>query len=77
SLQAVEYRGGSSLWVGGRGGSILKRTKNLSPISIAGPSIAPILRPGISTRKLKPRKPKVRIVDDGDIPLAARPKPGT
>ena len=75
SLQAIEYRGGNNLWVAGRGGSILKRTKSLSPIAITGPSIVPSLRPGFSNRKLPPRKPKIRIADDGDIPLASKPKP--
>jgi photosystem II stability/assembly factor-like uncharacterized protein len=71
SLQAVVYRGGMSLWIAGRGGSILKRTETLETVKTSqGAKLPPILR---SKPKIKPRTPLITITDDGDIPPAAAP----
>ena len=61
------------MWVGGRGGTILKRIAPLSPNSIGGAKIPPVLRPAIKT-KPKPRTPLITVTDDGDIPIATPPK---
>jgi hypothetical protein len=73
-LQAVVYRGGTELWVAGRGGAILKRSETLSTIKTTStPKAPPILR-GSSRPKPKLKTPILTITDDGDIPLAVPPK---
>lgn len=74
ALQAIEFRGGISLWVAGRGGTILKRSQRLSTLQFSRPSIPPLLRPGSTKTRLRPRNPVLRIADDGDIPRATKPK---
>ena len=74
SLQAVEYQGGTNLWVAGRGGSILKRFSTLAPLEISSPIVPPVLRRGGSKKKLRPLTPRFVIADDGDIPVARKPK---
>ena len=69
-LQAVVYRGGNRVWVGGRGGAMLKRTDSLSPKSFTVPKGPPILKSAPPRVKPKPRSPLVTITDDGDIPSA-------
>ena len=71
-LQAVVFRGGKNLWVGGSGGAILKRTENLSPSGLQSPRVPPILRDGTRTRPVL-RQPLVPVTDDGDIEPARRP----
>jgi len=74
-LQAVVYRGGTELWIAGRGGSILKRSLPLSTVRTApGPKLPPILRLGNFKTKPKIRTPLLTITDDGDIPPATEPK---
>ena len=72
-LQTIAFQGGTNMWVGGRGGTILKRIAPLSPNNIGGPKIAPVLRPAVKSRP-KPRTPLVTVTDDGDIPIATPPK---
>jgi photosystem II stability/assembly factor-like uncharacterized protein len=72
-LQAIAFQGGTNMWVGGRGGTILKRTAPLSPSRMGGAKIAPVLRPAAKTRP-RPRTPLVTVTDDGDIPIATPPK---
>ncbi|HXF43610.1 MAG TPA: hypothetical protein VNK26_07705, partial [Pyrinomonadaceae bacterium] len=57
-LTAISFRGGSNLWIAGRGGAILKRTRPLSPIRISSPSLPPVLRDATPRKKLAPRLPK-------------------
>jgi photosystem II stability/assembly factor-like uncharacterized protein len=74
-LQSISYVGGTNLWVGGRGGTILKRIAPLSPTKMSGPKLPPVLRSAIGGRtKPKPRTPMITITDDGDIPAAVPPK---
>ena len=73
TLQAIVYRGGTSLWVGGRGGVILKRTRQLSPSKIVSPKLPPVFRLA-PPRYPKPRMPILTVTDDGDIPFAILPK---
>ena len=63
----VAYRGGSNLWIAGRGGAILRRIDSIATVSIPVPKLPPALRPG--------GPPKIQsqsqvVVDDGDIPRA-------
>ena len=74
-LQAVVFRGGDKVWIGGKGGSILKRLTSLSPTRITSPKLPPVLRNAVPRLKLKPRIPRITITDDGDIPIAAPLKP--
>ncbi|MBK9155996.1 MAG: hypothetical protein IPM25_17595 [Chloracidobacterium sp.] len=71
-LQAIAYRGGSDIWVAGRGGAILKRTQPLTPFGIIGGSrgAPPVLRPASGSEG---RAPLLTIPDDGDIPPAVQP----
>jgi photosystem II stability/assembly factor-like uncharacterized protein len=70
-LQTIAFQGGTDLWVGGRGGTILKRIAPLEPNSIGGPKLPPVLRPAVKT-KPKARNPLITVTDDGDIPVATR-----
>jgi photosystem II stability/assembly factor-like uncharacterized protein len=71
-LQAVIYRGGSDVWVAGRGGAILKRSEPVAPFKVAvNDSSPPVLRS--ATGRRKPRTPLITITDDGDIPVATPP----
>jgi photosystem II stability/assembly factor-like uncharacterized protein len=72
-LQAISFQGGTDMWVGGRGGTILKRIAPLTPNAIGGPRVAPVLRPAIRT-KPRARTPLITVTDDGDIPIATPPK---
>ncbi|NOT46145.1 MAG: hypothetical protein HOP17_00145, partial [Acidobacteria bacterium] len=72
ALQTLAFRGGSDVWVGGRGGAILKRSQPLTPFRFAvGGGGPPVLRPASGIRK--PRIPTLTIPDDGDIPAASPP----
>jgi hypothetical protein len=68
-LFAVAYRGGSNLWVAGRGGAILRRTDDIATVKIPTPRLPPALRRG---------PPKMEnsqlVIDDGDIPRALPPQ---
>ena len=71
ALQAIVYRGGSEIWIAGRGGSILKRLEPFSPHKISGGSkLPPVLRSAAGRSSRKPRIPLITITDDGDIPKA-------
>ncbi len=73
SLQAVAYRGGTQLWIGGRGGAILRRSETLSTVkTVSAPKLPPFLRSNSNKPKLK--QPIITIVDDDDIPSARPPK---
>ncbi|MEK7725253.1 MAG: hypothetical protein AAB336_12945, partial [Acidobacteriota bacterium] len=74
SLQAVVYRGGTGLWVAGRGGAILKRSETLSTVKTYSPKLPPILRLNTGKPAPKLKKPLITITDDGDIPTARPPK---
>jgi hypothetical protein len=71
-LQAIAYRGDRKIWVGGRGGAIIKRIEPLSPSGVKTPSMPPIL--GIGRSRPKARTPLITITDDGDIPAAVKPE---
>ena len=73
-LQAVVYRGGSRLWIAGKGGTMLKRIEPLSPRTMEAFRGAPELKTAPRRIKPKPRLPLVTITDDGDIPIAVPPK---
>jgi hypothetical protein len=77
TLQAITYRGGTNLWVAGRGGTILKRSENLLTKKIVNlTKLPPNLK--IRTNKNLPKLkiPEIPIADDGDIPRATQtPKP--
>ena len=73
-LQAIVFRGGNRVWVGGKGGTLLKRTEPLSPKNIEPSGGRPILRSAPGRTKPKPRVPLVTVTDDGDIPAAVPPK---
>jgi hypothetical protein len=73
-LQAIAFQGGTNMWAGGRGGTILKRTAPLSPNRFGGGSkVPPVLRPALKQRP-RPRTPMITVTDDGDIPVATPPK---
>ena len=75
SMQAVVYRGGTDLWIAGRGGAILKRSESFSTVKTSvAPKLPPVLRLSGSSNKPKSRTPLLTITEDGDIPLAAPPK---
>ena len=73
-LQAIVYRGGSRVWVAGRGGTMIKRTESLSPRTLTVPKGPPILKSAAPRVKPKARFPLITVTDDGDIPFAAPPK---
>jgi hypothetical protein len=73
-LQAVVDRGGNEVWVGGRGGTILKRTYAFEPNPGASPKTPPTLRTPAARKKIPTRTPMLTITDDGDIPRAVPPK---
>jgi hypothetical protein len=74
TLQAAVYRGGANLWIAGRGGAILKRSRTLSPVQLSSPKTPPILRFGNGSKnKPKSRTPLFTVPDDGDIPPATQP----
>ena len=72
-LNSVVYFGGSALWVGGQGGTILKRSAGLSTVRTTTAPIPPFLKFGRG-RDAELKEPKIRIVDDGDIPQAVKKK---
>jgi hypothetical protein len=67
ALFSVAYRGGTNIWVAGRGGAILRRTDPIATVSLPVTKLPPLLRgtkPQLSNSD----------VDDGDIPKAVPPK---
>jgi hypothetical protein len=69
-LQAIVYRGGSKLWLGGRGGTIIRRTEPLSPSLLNWPKSPPVLIRNSGKARPQPRQPLLTISSDGDIPMA-------
>jgi hypothetical protein len=69
SLFAFAYRGGTNIWVAGRGGAILRRVDPIATVSIPVGKLPPVLRGG--PPKLDGGEPPV---DLEDIPKAVRPK---
>ena len=66
SLFSVAYRGGTNVWVAGRGGAILRRVDPIATVSLPVSKLPPILKGG---------PPKLESeVDDEDIPPALPPK---
>ena len=69
SLFAIAYRGGTNIWVAGRGGAILRRVDPIATVSLPVGKLPPVLRGG---------PPKLdggeAAVDLEDIPKAVRPK---
>jgi hypothetical protein len=45
-LFSIAYRGGTNVWVAGRGGAILRRSDPIATVSIPVTRIAPVLRGG-------------------------------
>ena len=72
-LQALAYRGSANIWIAGRGGMIIKRTEQLTPVKFA---VTRSYRQccGRPTGKRRPRTPLVALPDDGDIPMATPPE---
>ena len=66
SLFSIAYRGGTNVWVAGRGGAILRRVDPIATVSIPVTKLPPILRGG--SAKLDDA------VDIEDIPKAVPPK---
>jgi hypothetical protein len=71
-LFSIAYRGGSNIWVAGRGGAILRRTDRLATVGIPSPKLLPALR-GWTPPKIQPQNAQIPI-DDGDIPRAVPPE---
>ena len=71
-LLSIAYRGGRNVWVAGRGGTIIKRTEELSPAPFVTPALPPVLRSIV--KPPSPRQPLITITDDGDIPPAVETK---
>ncbi|MCV4783058.1 YCF48-related protein, partial [Escherichia coli] len=70
-IQSIVYRGGSSLWIAGRGGAILKRLSPLSPLRIKTPLVPPILKAAEPKRRLQPRIPSLAVpAAESDLPTA-------
>jgi hypothetical protein len=66
SLFSIAYRGGSNVWVAGRGGAILRRIEPVATVSLPVTKLPPMLKGGA---------PKLdEPIDDGDIPRAMPPK---
>jgi photosystem II stability/assembly factor-like uncharacterized protein len=66
SLFSIAYRGGTNVWVAGRGGAILRRVDPIATVSIPVTKLPPILRGG---------EPKLEeVIDENDIPRALPPK---
>jgi len=64
-LFTLAYRGGSNVWVAGRGGAILRRVEPIATVTIPVSKLAPVLRGG--SQKVE------QVVDDTDIPKATPP----
>jgi photosystem II stability/assembly factor-like uncharacterized protein len=69
TLFSIANRGGSNVWVAGRGGAILRRTDDVETVRLPKPGLPPLLRR--STPKLQSQNSQTPLViDDGDIPRA-------
>jgi hypothetical protein len=68
-LFSVAYRGGTHIWVAGRGGAIIRRVDPIATVSLPIPRLPPLLRGGTAKAQLEKEKP----ADDGDIPKAEPP----
>jgi hypothetical protein len=67
SLFSIAYRGGTNVWVAGRGGAILRRVDPIATVSIPVNKLPPLLKGGSAKLENEP-------VDTGDIPKAVPPK---
>ncbi|HEY5443963.1 MAG TPA: hypothetical protein VIJ87_05735, partial [Pyrinomonadaceae bacterium] len=70
SLFSIAYRGGTNVWVAGRGGAILRRVDPIATVSLPVSHLPPLLKGGAA------RIPDASAegFDDGDIPRALPPK---
>jgi hypothetical protein len=69
TLFSIVNRGGSNVWIAGRGGAILRRTGDVETVRIPKPGLPPMLRR--SPPKLQSQNAETPLViDDGDIPRA-------
>ena len=66
SLFSIAYRGGTNVWVAGRGGAILRRVDPIATVRIPVTKLTPMLKGG-SAKLEEP-------VDTDDIPKAVPPK---
>jgi hypothetical protein len=66
SLFSIAYRGGTNVWVAGRGGAILRRVDPIATVTIPVTKIPPMLR---GSAKLEDEP-----IDPNDIPKAVPPK---
>jgi hypothetical protein len=73
SLFGAAYRGGSDLWVAGRGGTILKRTDSVATVKIPRPRIPPALRGGPPKLQTRDQTEAFAPVLEDDIPRATPP----
>ena len=69
-LYSLAYRGGTNIWVAGRGGAILRRTEPVATVRIPTPKLPPMLR---GTPKAQLQNQDGQVLDDGDIPRAVPP----
>jgi len=68
ALFSVAYRGGTNIWIAGRGGAILRRTDPIATVSLPVTKLPPLLRGGAKAQLSNSE------TDDGDIPKAVPPK---
>ena len=66
SLFSIAYRGGTNVWVAGRGGAILRRVDPIATVSFPVTKLPPMLKGGSA----KPDE----VVDPTDIPRWVPPK---
>jgi photosystem II stability/assembly factor-like uncharacterized protein len=67
SLFSIAYRGGTNVWVAGRGGAILRRVDPIATVSIPVTKLPPLLKGGSA-------KLEGEVIDADDIPRAVPPK---
>jgi hypothetical protein len=66
-LFSIAYRGGTNVWVAGRGGAILRRIDPIATVSIPVTKLPPLLKGGSAKLDGEP-------ADPNDIPKAIPPK---
>jgi len=69
SLFAIAYRGGTNIWIAGRGGAILRRVDPIATVNLpAVTKLPPILRGSAKADNVE------QFIDEKDIPKAVPPK---
>ena len=62
----IAYRGGTNVWIAGRGGAILRRVDPIATVSLPVTKLPPLLRGA--------PKPEGAVIDVDDSPKAKPPK---